>query len=407
MGHVDHGKTTLLDTLRQANVADNEAGGITQKISAFTVSVNNRQVVFLDTPGHAAFNAMRSHGAEATDIVVLVIAAEDGPQPQTIEALKYAKAASCNIIIALNKIDKIPVADRPGVRAKILGQLVEHDLIADDYGGDAQVFEISGKSGAGVPELIEGLTLQAEILELSAASEGPAEAVVLEASMEKGRGVVADILVRWGSLKVGDPIVVGTAFGKVKAMYTAAGELIEEATPSTPIRLLGLRTVPIAGQELITVSSENKAKLISARRQRLIDLKKLQSTVNTSADNTENSTDTVPTINVLLKADGVGTLEALQNVIKNVVSMTSDVHINVVGAAVGDVNQSDLDRALTVGNTIVLGFNINIIDADTRLSAKESDIKIFRDTVIYRLEDHLKDEMENKLPKERDRKSVV
>jgi len=400
MGHVDHGKTTLLDTLRQANIADNEAGGITQKISAFTVSVNGRQVVFLDTPGHAAFNAMRSHGAEATDIVVLVIAAEDGVQPQTIEALKYAKAASCNIIVALNKIDKIPAADRPGVRAKILAQLVEHDLVAEDYGGDAQVFEISGKSGAGVPELIEGLVLQAEVLELSAANEGPAEAVVLEASMEKGRGVVADILVRWGSLRVGDPVVVGTAFGKVKAMYTAAGESIDKAPPSTPVRLLGLRTVPVAGQELIAVSSENKAKLISGRRQRVLDLKKMQLEAKTSTD-PDVSTDTVPTVNVILKADGVGTLEALQNVVKNVGSMTSDVAINVIASSVGDVSQTDLDRALTVGNSFILGFNINVIDADTRQSAKESDIKIFKDTVIYRLEDHLKEQMEFKIPKER------
>ncbi len=223
MGHVDHGKTTLLDYLRSANVADGEAGGITQKISAFKFKMKSKEVVFLDTPGHAAFNAMRANGAAATDLVVLVVAIDDGVRPQTSEAIKLAKSAGCSIIIALNKIDKVPMQDRKAAKARVLAQLVEHDLVPEEYGGEALVVEIAGKSGEGIETLVETISLQADVLELKAVHEGYAEATVLEAVHDKGKGVIADMLVSWGRLSVGDPIVVGTAFGKVRAIYDDTG----------------------------------------------------------------------------------------------------------------------------------------------------------------------------------------
>ena len=228
MGHVDHGKTTLLDNLRTANVAASEAGGITQRLSAFVVDMKGKSTVFLDTPGHAAFTAMRSYGASATDLVILVVAIDDGVRPQTVEALRIAKEANASIIIALNKVDKIiDVSDRAKARARVLNELAEVDLISEDFGGEVPVVEVSGKSGIGIPDLIETIQLQADILELAASYSGPAEAMVLDAVVEKGRGVVADLLVQWGELRVGDIIVVGTSYGKVKAILNDKGKTLK------------------------------------------------------------------------------------------------------------------------------------------------------------------------------------
>jgi small GTP-binding protein len=316
MGHVDHGKTTLLDSLRHLDfnldravtdgatvkknkkqqivaaavdddddaeqdndkqsslvkatdaVAGTEAGGITQKLSAFSVDmVGNRRVVFLDTPGHAAFSTMRSHGAVATDIVVLVVAIDDGVRPQTLEALKMAQDTNSSIIIALNKIDKIPYEDRSKARTKVLTQLMSHNLIAEEFGGEVQVLEVAGRTGEGLKELVDGILMQADLLELQSSFKGQAEAIVLDASVSKGRGVEAEVLLKWGELSVGDPIVVGSSYGKVKMMVNAKGQSLRTAYPSDSVRLLGLRSLPMTGQEMLSVASDNIAREIAERRQ--------------------------------------------------------------------------------------------------------------------------------------------
>lgn len=319
MGHVDHGKTTLLDSLRHLDfnldravtdgsaaavkknkkqqivaaataddddaeqdngkqsslvkatdaVAGTEAGGITQKLSAFSVDmVGNRRVVFLDTPGHAAFSTMRSHGAVATDIVVLVVAIDDGVRPQTLEALKMAQDTNSPIIIALNKIDKIPYEDRSKARTKVLTQLMSHNLIAEEFGGEVQVAEVAGRTGEGLKELVDGILMQADLLELQSSFKGQAEAIVLDASISKGKGVEAEVLLKWGELSIGDSIVVGSSYGKVKMMVNAKGQSLRTAYPSDSVRLLGLRSLPMTGQEMLSVASDNIAREIAERRQR-------------------------------------------------------------------------------------------------------------------------------------------
>eukprot|EP00605_Chrysophyceae_sp_TOSAG23-4_P000975 GSChrysophyteH1.ASY1.ANO1.1075.1 assembled CDS len=399
MGHVDHGKTSLLDSLRKASVAASEAGGITQRLSAFCVnlpSANNRQVVFLDTPGHAAFSTMRSHGVSATDLVVLVVAIDDGVKTQTKEALRTAKEAGCNIIVALNKCDKFdgdPVA-KAEARARVLSQLVEQELVAEDYGGDIMVVETAALSGAGLDDLVEGIALQADMLELQAAHSGQCEAVVLDANIEKGRGVVADVLVRWGELQVGDSIVVDTMFGKVKAMVDDKGKKLKKAGPSTPVRVLGLRSVPTAGQELLSVDSETKAREISGRRQRVKDLRALRKQQHAA------SGSDVPILEVVLKADGVGTLEALNQVVMGLDARTEELKLRIVDEDVGDITRGDVETAST-SNAVVLGFNVGVADSTTRAMAKEHDVSIARDNVIYRLEEKLVNEMQAVMPMER------
>jgi translation initiation factor IF-2 len=455
MGHVDHGKTTLLDALRRANVAASEAGGITQKLSAFTVEVKKTggerstgsKVVFLDTPGHAAFSAMRSFGANATDVVVLVVALDDGVRPQTKEALQMALEAKSTVIVALNKVDRIAnPAERKTARARVLAQLVDLGLVCEDYGGDAQVVEVSGRTGEGLDGLVESLLVQADMLELKAAAEGQAEATVLDANMEKGRGVVADVLVQWGRLAVGDPVVIGSTYGRVKAMTDDTGKDIDAAGPSTPVRLLGLRTVPQAGQELLSVSTEAKARQIAERRERLAQLKeakqrergvfglaiagdgsgggktvevvstslKLRMLHNNLAPDSgvaEGDGDAAAAaaaagfqpivVSVLIKADGVGTLDALSKLVTGLAARTKDVKLQLADCAVGDITRSDVERAATVGQAVILGFNVGVADSVTRATAKELDVKIVRDTVIYRLEDELRAAMESHMPKER------
>ncbi len=403
MGHVDHGKTSILDFLRKASVAAGEAGGITQRLSAFRVklpSANNRQVVFLDTPGHAAFSTMRSHGVSATDLVVLVVAIDDGVKTQTKEALKTAKEAGCNIIVALNKCDKFKgdIEGKKEARARVLAQLVEHELVAEDYGGDTMVVETSALAGEGLDDLVESIALQADMLELKAAYKGQCEAVVLDANMEKGRGVVADVLVRWGQLSVGDSIVVDTMFGKVKAIVDDQGNKLKTAGPSTPVRILGLRSVPTAGQELLSVDTETKARDISDRRQRVKDLRALRKQAN--HDSVNNGTNGIPTLEVILKADGVGSLEALTQIVTSIGNRTDAIKITIVDGAIGDVTRGDVETAST-SNAIILGFNVGVADSTTRSMAKEADVTITRDNIIYRLEEKLLHEMSSVMPMER------
>ena len=389
----------MLDSLRKASVAAGEAGGITQKLSAFAVELRDRQVVFLDTPGHAAFTAMRAHGAAATDIVILVVAAEDGVRPQTKEAVRIAKDAGCTIVVALNKMDKIVgESAREAARLRVLTELLELDLIAESFGGDVQVVEVSGKTGEGLERLIESVLLQADVLDLRAAATGRAECTVLEASMEKGRGVMCDLLVRWGKLKVGDNIVVGTSFGKVKAMTNCKGKSVKEAGPSSAVRLLGLRSVPSAGQELLSVESESKARVIAERRQRVLELRRSKQSVEGGEESTAGGPITV---NVVLKADGQGTLKALQQIITSLQARTQDVSICIASATVGDITRSEVESAANMTNAFILGFNVSLTDSVTRELAKQLDIPVFRDTIIYRLEDALCEAMEKLMPKEK------
>lgn len=407
MGHVDHGKTTLLDALRASDVASGEAGGITQKLSAFRVEVGGRQVAFLDTPGHAAFSTMRSHGVCATDLVVLVVAIDDGVKSQTREALRTAKDAGCTIVVAITKSDKIPPGQaRETAKAKIYSQLSEEGLMCEEFGGDVMAVEVSAQSGENVMDgLIEGLLLQADVLELEAATEGQCEAVVLDANMEKGRGVVADVLVRWGRLQVGDAVIVDTAFGRVKAMMDDRGKAITEAGPSTPVRVLGLRSVPTVGQELLSVDNEAKARSIVDRRTKLKEargraMKQGGSGGGAAGYGTAGDADDVPTLPVYLKADGVGTLEALEKIVRDLGSRTDDVNLVVVKSGVGDVNRSEVETAATAGAR-VLGFNVGLADSATRAAMKELSVPVDRDTIIYRLEESLVQVMQTLMPKER------
>jgi len=399
MGHVDHGKTTLLDYLRSANVAADEAGGITQKLSAFSVELKpkqatttekesalpsvNRRVVFLDTPGHAAFSTMRQSGASTTDVAVLVVAIDDGVRPQTIEALMAAKAASCTIIVALNKIDKIPRSDRAAARSKVLSRLSEHGLVAEEFGGDAMVAEISARSGEGVDALIETLALQTDILDLSAPPSGLAEATVLDACFEKGRGVVANLIVRSGTLNVGDIIVAGPAFGKVKGMYSDGGSTIKKAGPSTPLALTGLRGMPEPGQRLQVVDSEQRAKQITDRRLRVLELRKVQKRNAASQSVTDLETSSLSNVKVLLKADSPSTADALEKVVGTLAQRSKEVTVEIVGTSVGDITQSDLEvlGSIKGAETCVLAFNVGVADSSTRTMAKELNIRISRNTV--------------------------
>ena len=453
MGHVDHGKTTLLDTLRKYNqkssstsssgsskekntsgpgeVAGTEAGGITQKLSAFGVEVTpGRNVMFLDTPGHAAFSSMRSHGAIATDLVILVVAIDDGVRPQTIEALKMAKEADCSIIVVLNKVDKIPYSEREAARSRVLTQLLKHDLIVEEFGGDVQVAEVAGRTGEGIDALMESLLLQAEVLELQASITGQAEAIVLDASVERGRGVVAEVLVRWGSLSVGDAVVVGGSYGKVKSMVNDRGEAVRTALPSHSVRLQGLRSLPSTGQEMLSVDSELVAKEIADRRQQELESRRvreqelqirraqmrarIEAEALAEAQGSGAAAVDIPKvvdpvkINVVMKADGIGTLEALKQIVNGIASRAlQDVSVNIVGASVGDVSLSDVELAASGGDALVLAFNVGIVDSAARSKAKMLDVNICRNNVIYRLEDELVRTMLSHLPKERSLQTEV
>mmetsp|Transcript_1744 Transcript_1744/g.2728 ORF Transcript_1744/g.2728 Transcript_1744/m.2728 type:complete len:1001 (-) Transcript_1744:35-3037(-) len=403
MGHVDHGKTTLLDRLSGAHVAKGEAGGITQRLSAFNVHMGDRSVVMMDTPGHAAFHAMRKNGTLATDIVVLVIAMEDGVRTQTVEAIKLAKKYNCAIVVVLNKADKFQIrSERETVRNKILSSLLEHDVIAEEYGGDVQVVEMSAKSGDGVDNLVDKLLLQAEVMELKASGEGSTEAVVLDAKVEKGRGVVVDLLVKWGTLKPGDAVVVSTAFGKVKTILDDKGKVIKMAGPSTPVRVLGLKSLPVAGQELISVDDLAKAKKIAERRQTLEDTRRINE-LSRRANEVEGASDAV-IVRAILKADSVGALNALKEIIENLSQRTDDVVIHIIRESVGDVTPSDVQLATVSSdgeNACILGFNVGEGPSSVRSLAKQNDVRVVTNSVVYRLEEAMEEIMHQYMPEER------
>jgi len=381
MGHVDHGKTSLLDYIRRAKVAAGEAGGITQHIGAYHVTTDKGIVTFIDTPGHAAFTAMRARGAKITDIVILVVAADDGVMPQTIEAIQHAKAAEAPIIVALNKMDK-PEAEPDRVK----NELVTQGVIPEEYGGDVMFVPVSAKTGAGIDALLEGILLQAEVLELKAVAEGAAAGVVLESRMDKGRGAVATILVKRGILKTGNVILAGQEFGRVRAMFDENGLPTEEAGPSIPVQILGLSGAPNAGDELLVVESERKAREVALYRQGKFRDVKLARTTTKMEDVFQQMEDKAQEIQVLIKSDVQGSAEALKDALNNL--STNEVAVKVISSGVGGITESDVMLAMASRARIV-AFNVRA-DATARKLVKDHGIDIRYYSIIYEAIDDVK-----------------
>ena len=376
MGHVDHGKTSLLDAIRSTNVIDTEAGGITQHIGAYRVRINDRKITFLDTPGHEAFTAMRARGAQVTDIAILVVAADDGIMPQTIEAINHAKAANVGIIVAINKIDK------DGANPdRIKQELTEHGLVPEDWGGDTICVEISAKHRQNIEELLEMVILVADMRELKANPNRRAKGTVIEAKLDKGRGPVASILVQNGTLKAGDTVVVGTSFGHIRAMFDDKGKAVKKAGPSVPVEILGLDSVPEGGEIFYAVDDERMAKqVIEARKQKQKEERLTQSNVVTLDDFFNKVQEgQIKDLNIIIKADVNGSVEAVKQSLEKL--SNDEVRINVVHAGVGAIRESDVMLAYT-SNAIIVGFNVRP-DAGATISAEAQgvDIRLYR--VIY------------------------
>ena len=393
MGHVDHGKTSLLDYIRKSRVAAGEAGGITQHIGAYKVQTDKGTITFLDTPGHEAFTAMRARGAKATDIVVLVVAADDGVMPQTKEAIQHAKAAEVPIIVALNKIDK-PEADPERVK----NELASEEVIPEEWGGDTMFVPVSAKTGQGVDDLLESILLQAELLELKAPVDGPAKGIVLEARLDKGRGPVADIIVQQGTLKKGDILLAGQEYGRVRAMLDEHGRQVTEAGPSTPVEVLGLSGTPNAGEEAIVVPDERKAREIALFRQGKYREIKLAQRQAASLENVfeQLKEGETATINIVLKTDVQGSLEALSDALTKL--STDEVKVKIVSSGVGGITESDVNLALA-SNAIIIGFNVRA-DATARKLAEAEKVEIRYYSVIYEVLDDVKQAMEGMLAPE-------
>ncbi|SMM99868.1 Translation initiation factor 2 [uncultured Candidatus Thioglobus sp.] len=383
MGHVDHGKTSLLDYIRQAKVADSEAGGITQHIGAYQIESNGNKITFIDTPGHAAFSKMRSRGASTTDIIILVVAADDGVMPQTIESIKHAKKAGVPIIVAINKIDK-EGADID----KTKQMLSTHDVISEEWGGSVMMIGVSAHTGEGVEALLEAIILTAEVEELAAVENAPAQGSVLEARVEKGLGKVTTILVQSGTLKQGDIMIAGLEYGKVKRIVNDQGEVLKTAGPSTPVEVLGLSGVPDSGDEVLVVETERKAREVAdfrKARDREAELQKQQ------ASKMENflqrmEEGNVSTVNVLLKSDVRGSAQALVEALEEL--STDEVKVKVVSSSVGAINNTDITLAAT-SDALVLGFNVRA-DAVAKRAADNEGVRIEYYSIIYNLIDDVK-----------------
>ncbi|ATC94068.1 translation initiation factor IF-2 [Pseudoalteromonas tunicata] len=393
MGHVDHGKTSTLDYIRKAKVASGEAGGITQHIGAYHVEIGKGMITFLDTPGHAAFTSMRARGAKATDIVVLVVAADDGVMPQTIEAIQHAKAAEVPLIVAVNKMDK-EGADPDRVK----NELSQHGVISEEWGGDVQFVHISAKTGENIDELLNAILMQAEVLELTADHSGMASGVVIESRLDKGRGPVASILVQSGTLRQGDIVLCGFEYGRVRAMRDENGKPIESAGPSIPVEVLGLSGVPSAGDEATVVKDERKAREVALYRQgkfRDVKLARQQKSKleNMFANMTEGD---VSEVNVVLKADVQGSVEAINDALLKL--STDEVKVKIVGSGVGAITETDATLA-AASNAIVVGFNVRA-DASARkvIDSESLDLRYY--SVIYNLIDEVKSAMSGMLAPE-------
>ena len=393
MGHVDHGKTSLLDYIRRAKVVQGEAGGITQHIGAYHVETPRGVITFLDTPGHEAFTAMRARGAKATDIVILVVAADDGVMPQTIEAIAHAKAAGVPMVVAVNKIDK--EAANP---ERIRQELTAHEVVPDEWGGDVQFIDVSAKKGLNIDALLEAVLLEAEVLELTAPVDAPAKGIIVEARLDKGRGAVATLLVQSGTLKKGDMLLAGTAFGKIRAMVDENGKAINEAGPSIPVEILGLSDVPNAGEDAMVLADEKKAREIALFRQgKYRDVRlakqqaaKLENMFNNMGENQAQS------LSVIIKADVQGSYEALAGSLKKL--STDEVKVNVLHSGVGGITESDVNLAIASG-AFIIGFNVRA-DASARKLAENENVEIRYYNIIYDAIDDVKAAMSGMLSPE-------
>lgn len=384
MGHVDHGKTSLLDYIRSTKVASGEAGGITQHIGAYHVETPNGVVSFLDTPGHAAFTSMRARGAKLTDIVVLVVAADDGVMPQTIEAVQHAKAAKVPLIVAINKIDK---SDADPMRVK--NELLAQEVVAEDFGGDTQMVELSAKTGQGVDALLDAITLQAEVLELQATQDGRASGVVIESSLDKGRGPVATVLVQQGRLAKGDYVVCGVQYGRVRALFNEVGKQVDSAGPSIPVQVLGLSGVPDAGDDFVVVADERLAKEVAQQR----ETKRRESRLVQSAGNRMEDimaqmgqAEGQLSLPLIVKADVQGSVQALREALTAL--SNPQIRINVIGSGVGGITESDANSAVTSKATII-GFNVRA-DASARKVIESNGVDLRYFSIIYDVIDQVK-----------------
>jgi translation initiation factor IF-2 len=390
MGHVDHGKTSLLDAIREANVTAGEAGGITQHIGAYSVQVGERRVTFLDTPGHEAFTAMRARGAKVTDLVVLVVAADDGIMPQTQEAIDHARAAEVPIIVAVNKIDK-PEADLE----RVTRELGSVGLAPEDWGGDTIVVPVSAKTRQGIPQLLEMLLLQADVLELTAGVERRARGAIVEAKLDRGRGPVATVLVQEGTLKVGDAFVCGLEYGRIRAMIDDQGRKIEQASPSTPVEILGLTGVPAAGDNFVAVSDEAKARQVAEHRRAKQRESELATTSKVSLEDLYSQIQAggVKELKLVLKADVQGSVEAIRDALMRL--GTDEVRLTVIHSSVGGITESDVLLA-AASNAIVIGFNVRPESKAAELAGREGvDIRLYN--IIYEVVSDIRDALEGLL----------
>ncbi len=394
MGHVDHGKTSLLDTIRRTRVASGEAGGITQHIGAYHVETPRGMITFLDTPGHEAFTAMRARGAKATDIVVLVVAADDGVMPQTIEAIAHAKAANVPIVVAVNKIDK---ADANFERIK--QELVSQSVLPEEYGGDVQFIQVSAKTGLNIDGLLEAILLQAEVLELKAVKDAPAKGLVIESRLDKGRGPVATILIQSGTLKRGDNLLAGAAFGRIRAMLDENGKSIDEAGPSIPVEVQGLSDVPRAGEEIMVINDERKAREIALFRQGKFRDVKLARQQAAKLDDVfaEAAAGKVRSLALIIKADVQGSYEALVQSLQKL--STDEVRVNVVHSGVGGISESDVNLALA-SKAVIIGFNTRA-DVTARKLIQSSGVDVRYYNIIYEAVDEVKAALSGMLSPER------
>jgi translation initiation factor IF-2 len=383
MGHVDHGKTSLLDYIRRTKVAAGEAGGITQHIGAYHVETEKGMLTFLDTPGHEAFTAMRARGAKVTDIVVLIVAADDGVKPQTIEAIQHAKAAEVPMVVAINKIDK-PDADLDRVK----NELANLNVIPEDWGGDTQFIHISAKKGLGIDELLDAILVQAEVLELKAVRDCAARGIVIESRLDKGRGPVASILIQQGTLRKGDILLAGFSFGRVRAMLDENGKEIDQAGPSIPVEVLGLANAPTAGDEAAVVPDERKAREIALFRQGKFRDIKLARQHSAKLDNVfdQLAEGQINTLNILLKADVQGSVEALNDSLTKL--STNEVKVKIIASGVGGINESDVNLALA-SKAIIVGFNVRA-DASARRLIENEGVDIHYHSIIYNVIDEVK-----------------
>lgn len=399
MGHVDHGKTSLLDYIRKAKVATGEAGGITQHIGAYHVATDNGNLTFIDTPGHEAFTAMRARGAKVTDIVIIVVASDDGVMPQTKEAIQHAKAAGVGMVVAITKMDK-PTANPD----KVMQELVALEVVPEEWGGDVQFVPVSSKTGEGIDNLLEAVLLSAEILELDAPIEGAAKGVVIESRLDRGRGVVATVLVQSGTLRKGDIALCGMEFGRVRALINENGKQVESAGPSIPVEILGLSGVPAAGDEMIVVESERKAREVALFRQGKFKEVKIARQQSAKLDNMFNrmAEGDIKHVNIVLKADVQGSIEAITNALTDLTN--EEVKVTVVSSGVGGITESDVNLAIA-SDAIVFGFNVRA-DAKARKVVDQEGVGLYYYSIIYEVIDEVKRAIEGKLSAE-EREEII